>query len=410
MRKDFSNASAAMTMMTGLIERPTAEVITTSSPAARIARVEILHDLAAVESIWRALEQPGELSTPYQRYDLLNAWQRHVGSSEGLAPFIVVASDGERRPLLLMPLALQRPAGIRIARFIGGKHTTFNMPLWRRDFAQSATAADLAALVAGLRAHGAADALALTQQPSRWLGLANPMALLPHQESVNDCPLLTMVPGALPKERISGSFRRRLNGKERKLQTLPGYRYCVAATDADITRLLDAFFRIKPMRMAAQKLPDVFADPGVEGFIREACAAKRPDGSRVIEIHALECDDEMIAIFAGVADGRRFSMMFNTYTLSDNARYSPGLILMRNIIDDYAERGYSSLDLGIGSDDYKLLFCKELEPIFDSFVALSGRGQIAATALSSVSRAKRLVKQTPALMQFAQRIRGALHR
>jgi CelD/BcsL family acetyltransferase involved in cellulose biosynthesis len=83
---------------------------------------------------------------------------------------------------------------------------------------------------------------------------------------------------------------------------------------------------------------------------------------------------------------------------------------MRNLIDYYAARGYTSLDLGIGSDDYKLLFCKGLEPIFDSYVALSARGQIAAAALSSVARAKRAIKHTPALMQLAQRIRGALHR
>jgi CelD/BcsL family acetyltransferase involved in cellulose biosynthesis len=312
--------------------------------------------------------------------------------------------------LLLMPLALQHRHGIRTARFLGGKHATFNMPLWRRDFSESAGAADLAALVAGLRAHGEADVLELTRQPVRWLERANPMALLPHQGSVNDCPLLTMQPGAPPKTRISSSFRRRLNGKERKLQALAGYRYCIAGTDDEITRLLDAFFRIKPVRMAAQKLPNVFADPGVEGFIRDACAARLADGSHAIEVHALECDDEVIAIFAGVADGHRFSMMFNTYTLSANARYSPGLILMRNIIDHYAERGYTSLDLGIGSDDYKLLFCKGLEPIFDSFVALSTRGEIAAAALSSVARAKRMIKRTPALMRIAQRIRGALPR
>ncbi len=75
----------------------------------------------------------------------------------------------------------------------------------------------------------------------------------------------------------------------------------------------------------------------------------------------------MIAIFAGIADGQRFSMMFNTYTMSEHARYSPGLILMRYIIDRYAERGYRSLDLGIGSDDYKRMFCKDDEDIFDSF-------------------------------------------
>ena len=83
-----------------------------------------------------------------------------------------------------------------------------------------------------------------------------------------------------------------------------------------------------------------------------------PGGGRVIDIHALECDDEVIAIFAGVADGHRFSMMFNTYTMSERSRYSPGLILMRHIIDHYAERSYRALDLGIGSDDYKRLFCK----------------------------------------------------
>ena len=82
------------------------------------------------------------------------------------------------------------------------------------------------------------------------------MALLPHQPSANDCPLLTMEPGGRADDAVSKSFRRRLKGKERKLQPLAGYRYHVAATDADITRLLDWFFRVKPLRMAEQKLPE----------------------------------------------------------------------------------------------------------------------------------------------------------
>jgi CelD/BcsL family acetyltransferase involved in cellulose biosynthesis len=261
-----------------------------------------------------------------------------------------------------------------------------------------------------IRAHAQADVLALTQQPRRWTDQPNPFALLPSQASANDCPLLTMEPGSPPASRVSNSFRRRLKGKERKLQTLPGYGYRVATSEADIKRLLDWFFTIKPQRMAAQKLPNVFADPGIEDFIRDACMTRLADGGHAIDIHALECDEEVIAIFAGVADAKRFSMMFNTYTLSGNSKYSPGLILMRDIIDHYAERGVTALDLGIGSDDYKRLFCKDDEPIFDSFVALSIRGRVAAAALSSLMRVKRLVKQTPALMQIAQRVRGALQR
>jgi CelD/BcsL family acetyltransferase involved in cellulose biosynthesis len=390
--------------MAAAIESRTAA---TRSTASRIAGVDISGDLGQIETIWRGLEDQSQFCTPYQRFDFLASWQRQAGEREGFRPFIVVAYNAERRPLLLLPLALRHEHGVRTACFMGGKHATFNMALWDRDFAAGATAVDLDVLIAAIRAQSAADVLALTQQPLRWRDLSNPMALLPNRPSANDCPLLTMEPGAAPVTLISNSFRRRLKGKERKLQALAGYRYYVASDDADIARLLDWFFAIKPLRMAEQKLPNVFAEPGVEHFIRDACMARLANGGHAIDIHALECDDEVIAIFAGVADGHRFSMMFNTYTMSGSSKYSPGLILMRDIIDHYAGLGYRALDLGIGSDDYKRLFCKSDEPIFDSFIPLSRRGQLAAAAMSGLNHAKRLVKHNPALLQMAQKLRSA---
>jgi CelD/BcsL family acetyltransferase involved in cellulose biosynthesis len=393
--------------MAAAIENRTAKAPAWSK-ASRMAGVEILHDLGQAETIWRGLEDQQNFSTPYQRFDFLSAWQRQVGEREGLLPFIVIAYDAERRPLLLLPLARSHEHGVRTVRFMGGKHASFNMALWDRDFAATTTRADLDALISAIRARSEADVLALTQQPLRWRDLRNPLALLPNQPCANDCPLMIIAPDQPPTARISSSFRRRLKGKERKLQTLPGYRYGVAITDAEIKRLLDAFFRIKPLRMAEQKLPNVFAEPGVEEFIRSACMTPLSSGGHVVDIHALECDDEVIAIFAGVADGHRFSMMFNTYTLSGSSRYSPGLILIRDIIDHYAGRGYLALDLGIGSDDYKRLFCKSDEPIFDSFIPLSLRGKFAAAAMSGINRTKHLVKHNQALFHMAQRLRSAL--
>jgi CelD/BcsL family acetyltransferase involved in cellulose biosynthesis len=392
--------------MAAAIESRTAEA-PARSRASRIARVDILADLGHAEPVWRHLEDPAQFSTPYQRFDLLATWQMQVGARENSSPFIVIGYDGEGRPLLLLPLALEHKHGVRIASFMGGKHTTFNMALWDKDFAKDAASADLAALLSGVRERSAADVLSLTQQPKRWRDISNPFANLPMQSSVNDCPVLTMVPGAAPTDRIGNSFRRRLKSKERKLQSL-GYRYHVVGTEPDITRLLDWFFRVKPLRMAEQRLPNVFAEPGVENFIRGACLARLAGGSHAIDLHALECDEEVIALFAGVADVDRFSMMFNTYTMSDRSRYSPGLILMRNIIDHYGERGYRALDLGIGSDDYKRLFCKGDEPIFDSFIPLSSRGKLAVVAMSGANRAKRLVKRNQTLLRLAQRLRRAV--
>jgi CelD/BcsL family acetyltransferase involved in cellulose biosynthesis len=392
--------------MAAAIESRAAEAAAWST-ASRIAGVDIFSDLGQAETIWRSLEDRRPLSTAYQRFDFLAAWQLHVGARENVQPFIVVARDVERRPLLLLPLALRHEHGVRAAAFMGGKHATFNMALWDGEFAVSARLSDLEALISGIRAHSQADVLALQQQPTRWGDLPNPMAALPRQASVNDCPLMTMPPGADATALISNSMRRRLRSKERKLQTLAGYRYSVASSDSEITRLLDAFFRIKPLRMAEQKLPNVFAEAGVEDFIRRACLTPLADGGRAIDIHALECEAEVIALFAGVADGNRFSMMFNTYTLSENSRHSPGLILMRDIIDHYAGQGYRALDLGIGSDEYKRLFCKGDEPIFDCFIPLTSRGRLAAAAMSGLNRAKHLVKHNPALLQMAQKLRSA---
>jgi CelD/BcsL family acetyltransferase involved in cellulose biosynthesis len=393
--------------MAAAIQSRTAEAKAWSR-ASRVASVDITDDLGDAEAIWRRLES--QFSTPYQRFDFLAAWQREAGERANLLPFITICYDSERRPLLLMPLVLSQSHGIRTAQFMGGKHTTFNMALWDREFAAGATASDITALLAGMRERAAADVLSLVRQPQRWHDLPNPMALLPGQPSANDCPLLTMDPTAEPAERISNSFRRRLKGKERKLRALSGYRHQVVTSDSEVERVLDWFFAVKPLRMAAQKLPNVFAEPGVEDFIRGACMTKLAGGGRIIDIHALECDDEVIAIFAGVADGRRFSMMFNTYTMSDTARFSPGLILMRNIIDHYAERGYRALDLGIGADDYKRLFCKSDEAIFDCFIPLSLRGKAAASAMSGLNRAKYLVKHSQPLLDMARTLRTALQR
>ena len=381
------------------------------SGSSRIARVDVLRSMADAEPVWRSMEAVSSLATPYQTFEFLNAWQATVGLDDSVSPFIVVAYDVHNRPVVLLPLVVGRENGVRIARFMGGKHPTFNMPVWQAAFASFATASDVAVIIEAIcREDDGIDLLALTQQPKQWRGVANPFARLASQPSANLVPSMIMTANAKPEDRISASTRRRLRNKERKLKALPGYRYSVAETDTDIKRVLDAFFIVKPQRMALSKLPNVFADDATQKFVRGVCAAKLPNGRRAIELHALECDAEMISMFACVADGQRFSTMFNTYTISDNARYSPGLILLRQMVDHYGELGYTSYDFGVGYDEYKTTFCKDDEPIVDGFIPLTSRGKLAALGMSLLTHAKRLVKQNPALMQMAMALRKTIHR
>jgi CelD/BcsL family acetyltransferase involved in cellulose biosynthesis len=379
--------------------------------AGRIARIEVFDDMAAAEPFWRALERDDAWATPYQRFDLLAAWQHHVGAPKGIVPFIVIGFDVAGRPLFLWPFGRKRVGPITVAGFLGSKHASFNIGLWRRDLAAAISESDIGNLFAQVGAGlDPVDLLALYSQPLRWAGLPNPFALLPRQLSAEDgsCLNLDTTPGGAAAA-VSPAMASRLRIKERKLKKLAGYRYIQATSTADIDRLLEAFFALKAVHMRAQGLTNVFAEPGVAQFVRQASHIKLADGRPLIELHALEGDGEVLALFGAVVDPYRFSAMFNTYTLSRHARHSPGLILLQHMIAACAQRGSRSFDIGVGRAHYKSFFCKEPEPLFDTFLALTPRGRLAAPAFRTAFAAKRMIKSKPALwaaVQFLRRFRA----
>jgi CelD/BcsL family acetyltransferase involved in cellulose biosynthesis len=372
------------------------------SAAAAMARIEVFDDIRAAEAPWRWLERQKALATPYQRYDFLAAWQHNVGARQGVVPCIVVglATDGE--PLFLWPFGRRCVGPVTIAGFLGSKHASFNLALWRAD---AMTAIGERGICGALTRLGAErepiDLMVLLNQPRDWAGVRNPFAFLPQQASAEDGTFLPIGQGT----GLSRRMQARLREKERKLSKLAGYRYLRAASAADIDRLLDEFFSLKALHMAAQRLPNVFAEPGVPEFLREACHVRLPSGGALIELHALEGDGEVLALFGAIADEHRFSAMFNTYTRSRNSRHSPGLILLRHMLAGCVDRGIAGFDVGVGRAHYKSFFCKEPEPLFDAFLPLTARGHLAAPMFRLTYAGKRMIKGRPALWAAVQHLR-----
>jgi CelD/BcsL family acetyltransferase involved in cellulose biosynthesis len=377
--------------------------------AGRIARIEVFDDLPLVEATWRRLERDDAVKTPYQSFDLLSSWQRHVGAPASVKPHIVVGFDVAGKPVFLWPLGHTQRGPLQILSFLGGKHANFNFALWRRDSVQNVTAEDIRVVLAQVAARHPVDILMLLRQPQSWQGFVNPFALLPHQSSPNESMRLAIIARGEEqiKQTLSSTMRGQLRSKGRRLQKLADYRYVRATTPGEVERLLNAFFPLKAAHMKAQALPNIFGDPCHEAFLRDACHQGLATGNPLIEIHAIEGGGEMLAVFGAINDGRRTSGMFNTYTVSDNARQSPGLVLLVNVIGDLADRGVQAFDLGVGEAKYKTFFCKEPEPLFDSFLPLTPLGRVAAVTARASGHLKRRIKQSGALLRLVHAIRGS---
>jgi CelD/BcsL family acetyltransferase involved in cellulose biosynthesis len=118
-----------------------------------IARLEVFDTMARAEPSWRALENGSLLATAYQRFDLLSAWHRHVGASSGFTPFIVVGFNRAGEPLFLWPFGHIHKGSLRVVRFLGSKHSNFNVGLWRRPILPTISAVDILDIMHRLKDH-----------------------------------------------------------------------------------------------------------------------------------------------------------------------------------------------------------------------------------------------------------------
>lgn len=371
----------------------------------RMARLEIFDDMTAAEPHWRALEGAQTLATPYQGYDFLHLWQRHVGSAYGMTPCIVVAFNAAWTPLFLWPFGLRRIAGLRVAEFLGGKHANFNMGLWRREVAAKIGADDLRAALGRLA--GRADIVKLVNQPLTWAGTTNPFALLPQQRSANFGYSGSLVPyfEALLRARTTASARKKMRNKARALAKYGAVRFECASDASEVRRVLDAFFKQKSARMRALGIHDVFAAAGVRQFIEVAATEHGAGHEPPIELYALAVGDIIVATMGGIVGGGRFCVVFNSIGHGRFAAESPGVQMMVNLARRCCERGLDTFDLGLGEARYKKLFCGDAEPLFDSYLPLSAGGRLLARAFAVAATIKRTIKQHTVLWSMVCALR-----
>ena len=366
-----------------------------------LARVAVFRSMAEAEPDWRALESSPALMSAYQRFDFMAAWQRHLGSAEGVRPAIVVGFDAVNAPLVVLPFGTRRFGALQVVSFLGGKHVNFNLGLWRRDFVAGAGVEVLDRLIKAVDA----DALMLRNQPHEWQGVRNPLSLWPHTRSpsLGHKGQLKRDFEALIGERLSSSTRRKIRKKGEKLSEAGGMTFKRAETDAEALRVLDVFFQQKIARMRQIGQTDVFGDADVQSFLKAAIA--RNNGRPPIEIYSLSVGPDVIATFAGVCDDERFSAMFNSIEPDRFQTESPGEQSLFQLVKYCCERGLKTFDLGIGEARYKNLFCQDDEPVFDILAALTPAGRLYVGAALIAHAAKRWIKSSPAVWSAVETTR-----
>ena len=128
----------------------------------------------------------------------------------------------------------------------------------------------------------------------------------------------------------------------------------------------------------------------------------------LLEAHALTLDGRVVATYVGVACRGRFSVLANSFDADEAvARCTPGEILLTALLENLARRGFTHFDLGIGEAQYKEAVCDEAIELYDTVLAVSPVGALAAPLLRASLACKRSIKRTPWLFRWFERFRRA---
>ena len=369
--------------------------------------VGVFDSLEAALPAWRELLAVAPASA-YQRPEFVQAWFAAYGDALRVKPLIVVVFDASARPQALLPLCRAIAGRVRVARFVGGKESNFNLGLFRpgREWRVRDIEAILAA--AARVAVGRVDQFRLLNMPREWDGAPHPLAAAAQQDSPS-FGHKTLLDGDFQTwfaAHFSGPSRKKLRKKAQRLTQFGAISHRIAQNPREVEAILDAFFAHKRSRARTSGRPDPYGDGIGAAFLRAASGLDGADIVSTLEIHALFAGDRIVGTFGGLRHRERLSGLFLSFDdATDVARTSPGELLVAELVRDGFDRGLRVLDLGVGEARYKSEFCETPEPLCDLVLGVSVRGRTSAFALRGALAVKRAIKQSPRLFAGLNRVR-----
>lgn len=345
----------------------------------------VYRDAEELREAWLELAQFA--NDPYSCFAWCQSWYKAAKEHNTGTPLIVVGRSPGGRIEMLLPLFLERKAGMQLvtrpARRISGDFGGIFRPELRASVNEQNASAFWSKVCKAIPG----DVLVLNGVSSDEIERKNPLGFLYRHQSRID-GFHTALSGDWEKqyeEMFSSKIRRNDRRCGRRMSEEGEVVYEVVAgvqaQGAALKALLDQ--KIEQLEQAGQ--PHHYRDATVSAFYKNLPELMQESPDEEFLFVALKYDGRVIATNFGVRKGERHYGMMTSMN-DDMRKFSPGRLVMLETAKFLTERGCSFYDFGNGEYQYKQYWCTGKRSRYTVLAPLSWKGRIVVLGIKIAIR------------------------
>lgn len=345
---------------------------------------------------WQELEKSSE-NYVFQTYTWSKYWFDTIClNSKNISLNIILICDDDFNPQLIVPLCVKKKFGIKILTFLGGRQSDYQTII-----ADSTLLNDINKFQKYYNCAKSvfpnSDIMHFEKVPEV-IGNSRNILLDILKFNYQESTFSVKLPPTYDdfKVKIKAKTLSDIKRQVRRLNSLGEVELdCELKKEYEIEDIRE-MIKQKRARYSATNVPDMFRDDRICKFYLNL--NKSPSDDFHIHFSTLKLNDKIIATHWGIVYLNRFYFLMPTYLMGEYSVFSPGKILLNELINWSIKNKLNVFDFTIGSESYKKEWCDTEFFLFEHFTINSFKGYVYLLLI----KAKRLSKRNSHVLKFAK--------
>ncbi len=302
-------------------------------------------DDSELKKVWFEIENDS-YSYIFQSYHWCQNWIKKIGiNKKKYEIFILVASENDK-PIAIFPFVIKKFIFFSILEFIGDDQFDYNSPLIRKN------TSNIESIWSEIKEKIPKHDVKVFKRLPEFLGENfNPFLKLFPKRIIQLSHQLFLKKNSENTNLISKRTKKNVLRSKRKLSELGNLDIFICENSNDYEKTINETLKQKEKKYIETGVRNILHKKIIKNFYTSLFQLNQYNLN--VHLSSLNLNGEILATHLGFIYKKTFYYIFPTYKSSQYDKYSPGKVLLYELVQLSTKHEMKIFDLTIGSEDYK---------------------------------------------------------